>query len=412
MRRGVWLAWIPFLALALVAAGLGLIKHLAQDAQAGDQAWEPAESVEVVPARTITWRPTAELVGTVFALRSVRLQNELSGRVREVSFASGAVVESGQVLLTLDDALEQAELQAALASIEVALAAADAGEAQLRLAETELRRLQQMAATVATELELDRARAARDDARAQRARLRAEVELARARAAQVRARLAKLTLRAPFRARAGIRAVHEGQFLAEGTTIVGLEEVSERVYLDFAIPQDYASRARPGLTILADCPLLGQAPLPIEVVAVDAQVDNDTRNLRVRAVVSDPAGRLLPGMFVPIRVPVEEPREEVVVPATAVRRTSWADQVFVVAPGPDGAPRAAMRFVKLGPTVGQDVVVLEGLAAGEPVAATGSFKLRDGAKVQPAGAGPPGVAAEGAAAAPVESGAHGAGTAR
>lgn len=383
MRRSL-LPLVPFVGLGLVATGLGLLKHRGLDpAAAGQAAWEPAEAVEVVAARELSWRPTAELVGTVLAVRSVRLQNELAGQVREVRFGSGATVESGQVLLTLDDALQRAELDASRASVLVAEAAVGAGEARLRLAESELRRLVEMARGVATELELDRARAGRDGARADLARLQAEVALARARADLAAARLEKLTLRAPFRARVGIRSVHEGQYLPEGTTIVALEEVSEQVFLDFAIPQDYAARARPGLVIMADCPLLGREPLRIEVAAVDASVDFQTRNLRVRAVVADPQGRLLPGMFVPIRVPVDEPRAHVVVPGTAVRRTSWSDQVFVVAPDEQGALRAALRFVKLGPSLGEDVIVLEGLKAGEQVAATGSFKLRDKAKVQP-----------------------------
>lgn len=208
MKRSAWVALLPFAVLAAVGTGLVMIKRLALAADQGGQSWEMPEAVEVTAARTLAWRPTAELVGTVFALRSVRLQNELAGRVLEVCVDSGALVESGQVLLRLDDALARAELEAAEASVDVAQAAVDAGLAQLHLAETELRRLQQMGPTVATELDLDRARATRDAALAERARLRAEVRLAAARARQAAERLQKLTLRAPFRARVGIRSVH------------------------------------------------------------------------------------------------------------------------------------------------------------------------------------------------------------
>jgi membrane fusion protein (multidrug efflux system) len=113
-------------------------------------------------------------------------------------------------------------------------------------------------------------------------------------------------------------------------------------------------------------------------------------------------------------VPVEETREFVVVPVTAVRRASFADQVFVIEPtgekSPEGFPvlRAHQRFVKLGPTVGNDVIILDGIKNDEQVAASGSFKLREGALVMPAApaAGtaaaeaPPAPAAEPAAPAP------------
>ncbi len=405
--------------LALVAGGLALFKRralAAADAQAG--AYEPAEAVEVVAAREAAWTPMADLVGTVFSRRAVQLSNEVPGRVRAVHVASGQVVEEGAVVLELDDAVVRAEEGAAAAQVEVAAAAVGAGEARLRLAEVSLRRLERLARDVTTELDLDRARAELEQAKADRARLEAEVRLARARAAEVAARRAQRTVRAPFRARAGILGAHEGQFLPEGTAFLRLEELTDRVFLDFAIPQDHADKARPGLVIQGECPLLGPGPTPIEVVAVDAAVADATRNLRVRAEVRDPDGRLRAGMFVPIRVPIDAPRTHVFVPATAVLRQPHADAVFVVAPeapagggaaaggaaggaAGEGAPlRARTRFVRLGPATDDGVIVLEGLAAGEQVAATGAFKLRDGALVRPvapAGAGAPAGAPEGPA---------------
>lgn len=374
-----------FVVIAAVGGGLAAFKVRALSADAA-QGWEPAESVQVVAAREVSWRPTADLVGTVVSLRSVEVQNELAGVVREVRFESGAIVEAGGVLLTLDDTVEQADLAAAEASVRVAEASVESADARLRLAQAELRRVQEIAqARIASEIDLDRARSELDRATADKTRAAAEVDQARARVAQVQARLAKLTLRAPFRGRTGLRYVHEGQYLKDGTTIVALEEVAERIYLDFAIPQDHAPRVQPGASVMASAPVLGPAPVRIEVAAVDAAVDNGTRNIRVRAVLDNPGGVLRPGMFIQLRVPVSDPRPYVVVPATAVRRSSYADQLFVVVPG--DAPeqlRAKQRFVTLGPTIGDDVIVLEGVRAGEQVAATGSFKLRDGALVMPA----------------------------
>lgn len=377
-----------FLGVGAVAGGLTAYKVHALGADAG-QGWEPAMAVQVVPAREVLWNPEADLVGTVLSLRSVELQTEVAGVVREVRFESGAIVEAGQVLLVLDDAVERADLAAAEASVRVAEASVSAADARLSLARAELRRVEEIAqAKVASEIDLDRARSELDGATAERARALAELEAARARVTQVQVQLAKRTLRAPFRARAGLRYVHEGQYLKDGVTVVALEEVSERIHLDFAIPQDYAPRVRKGVSVMAHAAVLGPDPVRIEVVALDAAVNTETRNLRVRAILDDPGGVLRPGMFVQLRVPVADPQPYIVVPATAVRRTSYADQVFVVVPGAaPGELRAKQRFVKLGPTVGEDVIVLEGVEAGEQVAATGSFKLRDGALVAPADVG-------------------------
>jgi membrane fusion protein, multidrug efflux system len=220
-----------------------------------------------------------------------------------------------------------------------------------------------------------------DTARADRTRWLAEVDQAGARVAQVEARLAKLKIAAPFRARAGLRSVHEGQYLAEGADVVALQELTDTIYLDFAVPQEYAPRVTTGTAVMATGELLGPDPVRIEVVAVDATVNNTTRNLRIRAVVDNSRGTLVPGMFVQVRVPIEAPRSYVVVPSMAVRRAAYGNSVFVIEPDEKGTTRARQRFVTLGRTLEEDVIVLEGLRAGERVGGAGSFKLRDGAMV-------------------------------
>jgi membrane fusion protein (multidrug efflux system) len=200
-----------------------------------------------------------------------------------------------------------------------------------------------------------------------------------------------------------MRTVHEGQYLKEGTDVVELQELTDQIYLDFAIPQQYAPRVKEGTTVMATADLLGSEPVKIKVVAVDATVNNETRNLRIRSIVDNTQGRLVPGMSVQVKVPIEEPKSYVVVPSMAVHRAAYANSVFVVTPEPDGQTfRAHQRFVTLGPTVGENAIVLQGLKPGERIAGAGSFKLREGAKVMVA---PPGQPAQpGAGAAPGSSG--------
>jgi membrane fusion protein (multidrug efflux system) len=400
-----------FVFLGVAAGGLYLFKLDSIRAAASAPAFEPAEAVTITPAGTRRWQPTADLVGTVVALRSVALQNELAGQVRRVGFESGQIVEPGQVLVELDDSTDRADLRSAEAALRVAQAEVDVVEARIRLAESDLTRQEAAARSGATsESELDRARAEVARERAERLRAAASVDEERARIEQVKTRLDKLVIRAPFRARVGLRTVHEGQFLAvpmgmDSVPIATLQEVADDIYIDFAVPQEQVGRVQIGMSVdgVREGAGAGDAArraMRLEVVAIDAQANNVTRNVRVRARVDNREGALRPGMFVLIRVPTEEPRTFVTVPVTAVRRASYADQVFVVRkvqePGPDGAPvekmRAEQRFVKLGPTLGDEVVVLEGLEAGEPVAASGSFKLRPDALVMPAppaGAPPP-----------------------
>jgi membrane fusion protein (multidrug efflux system) len=80
-------------------------------------------------------------------------------------------------------------------------------------------------------------------------------------------------------------------------------------------------------------------------------------------------------------VPVGPARSAVVVPASALRKGPGGDHVFVLASGDDGRTRAQLRQVRAGPVLGDEIVILDGLAEGERVAASGSFKLREAALV-------------------------------
>jgi membrane fusion protein (multidrug efflux system) len=376
-------------ATLMAAGGFATVKLMQRktDAPQGGGGFEPSEATEIVAAREITWQATADLVGTVFAMRSVMVRNELAGVVREVGFDSGEEVKEGQVLLQQDDSMERADLDAAKAAVRVAEANITQADTQIGLAEVELGRLEGVQSRAVAAVEVDRAKAKLETARADRGKWVAEVDQAKAKVAQVEARLAKLTIKSPFRARAGLRTIYGGQYLAEGADVVALQELTDTVYLDFAVPQEYAPMVKIGLTVMATADLLGPNPVKITVAAIDATVNYDTRNLRIRAVVDNPRGVLVPGMSVQVRVPIEAPKTLVAVPSTAVRRAAYGNSVFVISPDEKGeGVRAHQRFVTLGQSVGEDLIVLKGLNAGERIAAAGSFKLRDGAKVMD---GPP-----------------------
>ena len=152
MNNRGWVGSAVLLGTLLVTAGsLVAWKHAASrkaDAAAASQP-EPIESVTLAVARARQYRPTTTSVGTVLALNSITLRNELSGTVRQVMLAPGRVVDSGTILVALDVSVEEAELQAE--------------QAQADLAATTLARLEVLRQAQATsQEEVDQARAARD----------------------------------------------------------------------------------------------------------------------------------------------------------------------------------------------------------------------------------------------------------
>lgn len=353
MNRRAWIG-SSLLLLTVVGTGVALAAWKRASIQEANAASanqpEPTESVTVAVATEREHRPTTTSIGTVLALRSITLRNELPGTVRHVMLTPGQIVDEGTVLVALDVSVEEAELRAQ--------------EAQAALAETVLGRTRRLIETrAASEEALDRARAERDIALAQIARTKAII--------------ARKTIRAPFRARVGISDVHPGQYLEEGTLLTTLQGVGDAAHVDFTVAQQVAAALREGESVevfaTSDSP-----PIVTKVVAVDARVDPTTRNAMVRARIEDAADDApRPGASVRVRVPVGSPRMAVVIPVSALRKGPGGDHVFVLAPAKDGKTRAHVRQVESGAMLGDEVVIRAGLSAGERVAASGSFKLRD-----------------------------------
>lgn len=343
----------------VVGAALAVWKHgVIQQAEASFAAQpEPVETVTAVRAKQREQRPSTTAVGTVLALRSISLRNELAGTVSRVNLTPGEIVEAGTVLVALDVSVEEAELAAQ--------------QAQAGLAETQYRRLSRLRESGAvSQDEVDRAKAERDVALAGIRRTRAVID--------------RKTIRAPFRARVGMADVHPGQYLGQGTLLTTLQGVADGVHVDFTVAQQVAEQLREGERVQITAGTAAQ-PLAATIVALDARVDPETRNAAVRARIKGTGNLPAPGASVQVRVPVGPSRLAVTVPVSALRRGPEGDRVFVIEQDADGDSRARMRRVQAGPVLDDEVVIEAGLRAGETVAATGSFKLQDSALVSIAG---------------------------
>jgi membrane fusion protein (multidrug efflux system) len=355
--------WIKSMLLLGVVIACGVVlaawKHSAmQDSQAASANQpEPMEVVTAAVAKQLDHRATTTSIGTVLALRSITLRNELAGTVSQARLTSGQIVEAGALLVLLDVSVEEAELKAQ--------------EAQAALAKTVLTRRQHLSRDLATaEEEVDRARA--------------DLQVAMAQIARTKAIIARKTIRAPFRARVGLADVHPGQYLNEGTQLTTLQGVDDAVHVDFTVAQQVAASLRVGENVevlTAD----SSSPLMAKIVALDSRIDPTTRNAMVRAKIEGTPNVPAPGASVRVQIPVGLSHKAVAVPASAVRKGPAGDQVFVLTSGEDGKTRAYLRTVGSGAILGDEVVILTGLSPGERVAAAGAFKLRDAVLVAIAG---------------------------
>ena len=355
-RRG-WIGSALLLG-TLLTTGVGLafwkLSALkASEAAAANQP-EPMEAATAAVASSRAYRPTATSVGTVLATRSITLENEVAGTVHRVALTPGQIVEPGQLLVALDVSVEEAELEAQ--------------KAQAALAQTTLTRLETLSSHDAvSQEEVDQARAARDVAQAQVARTRAVI--------------ARKTIRAPFRARVGIADVHPGQYLNEGTQLTTLQGVDDRVNVDFTVAQRIAAGLRVGDEVAIVTGGDGTASVGARITAIDARVDPTTRNAMIRAEVKGTRNLPAPGASVRVQVPAGPAGKAIAIPVSALRKDPSGDHVFVISPDKSGKQCAHVRPVRTSEALGDTVLIEDGLEAGELVATSGSFKLRDGVLV-------------------------------
>jgi len=318
----------------------------------------PPETVTAMLVESTQWEQTITATATVTAVQGVKVSAETGGRVSRIDFESGAVVKTGDVLIQLDTASEDAQLTSA--------------EATASLARANLTRV----------LELSKQNLSSQDALDS---AEAKVKETAAQAHNVRALIAKRTIRAPFSGRLGLRLINLGEILREGDDIVSLQTL-DPIYVDFSIPQKSLLRLKPGLEVRVTVDAAPDDFFTGKILATNPGVDPETRSVRVRAKIANPDEVLRAGMFANASVVMPEKQTVLAVAATAIAYATFGDSIFVVEEQENdqsGETEQVLRqqFIRLGQARGDFVDVIDGLKAGETVVTSGVFKLRSGMKV-------------------------------
>jgi membrane fusion protein, multidrug efflux system len=313
------------------------------------------QTVSTATAEYSAWQPEVLAVGSLRAVHGVEVTSEVAGLVRTVDFKSGAAARAGETLVQLNADPDIAQLQALQAEANLA-------------GLTYHRDLIQYQAQAIGRAQLD------TDA----ANLKSTREQEAAQAALV----AKKTIRAPFGGRLGITTVNPGQYLNPGDPIVTLESV-DPVYVDFRLPQDDLSRISVGQTVHVVADAYPGRTFEGKITSIDPLVDPSTRNFLAEATIRNPQHELLPGMFVRTRVEAGTKERYLTLPQTAITYNPYGETVYLVRkPAKPGEhPTAELKFVTLGPTRGDQVAVVKGLAAGDVVVSGGQMKIKNGSRL-------------------------------
>lgn len=322
-----------------------------------------------------------EAVGTVQPIAALQIKSRIDSQVMAVHVAEGAAVKEGDLLFSLDDRV----LKAQLAQIEAQILRT---KAQLEQAMRDRDRAIDLSRrNVGTEV-------ARDNAVTNVKAVEAQLAADEASRQNIQTQLSYTQIKAPVTGRIGSISAKPGAFVrsADTAAMTTVNQI-DPIYIAFALPQATFYEMR---TMLGDDAskvsveaAVGGRTATGAIAFIENQVDLATGTVTAKARMENGSEQLWPGSFVPVKVTLGTQTDAVVIPAVALQVGQNGPYVFTAKEG-----RAAVVNVKVARTIGEFVVLAEGLQGGEEVITSGQLRIANGS---PVSAKPAGTADAGAA---------------
>ena len=288
-----------------------------------------------------------EVPGTLMPYEATELRPEVSGRVTQLNLREGQQVGKGTLLVKLYD---------------------DDLQAQLKKLQVQLNIYEQTASRQAELLKIDGiSKQEYDLSVLQVNNIKADMEL-------IRTSIEKTEIRAPFSGRLGLRNVSIGAYVTPATLITNIRQENE-LKLEFTVPEKYSSRIRSGSMVKFTIEGLDKT-IPAKVLATEEAVMEDSRSLRIRAVVQGKAPQLIPGAFAKVQLDFGKDNNARLIPTQAVIPQARFKKVIVYRGG-----TAVFETVTTGVRDSTYVQIIEGLKAGDTVVTTGLLSIKPEAKI-------------------------------
>jgi membrane fusion protein (multidrug efflux system) len=338
----------------------------------------PPPEVGVITVRAAPIPLTRDLVGRLSATRVADVRARVAGILLKRLYKEGTEVKQGQALFQIDPA----PLKAALDAAAAALAQADATATNAHVSARRARELVPSGLVSRSDL---------DNAEATERSTAAAVEQAKANVEAARINLGYTRVTAPISGRAGQQAVTEGALVGQGTaTLLTTVEQIDPIYANFDQPAMEFGRLRRAQTS-GDIALVEPNKAVVQLTLpdgstygrtglldfLDVAVEPTTGAVALRAVVPNPDGQLLPGMYVNVRLTIGTLNHAFLVPQAALLRDGKGPYVLTV--GPDG--KVLQKRVITDATRGQNWIVTGGLTDADSVIVTGTQNAKPEAPV-------------------------------
>lgn len=285
--------------------------------------------------------------GTVLANEEAALRPETAGKIISINFKEGTFVRKGQLLVKINDADLQAQLKKSTLNYSLA-----------KQKEERIKGLLDIKGVSQEEY---------DVAFNQLQTIEADIDF-------TKAQIAKTEIRAPFDGIVGLKNISEGGYV-NTTDVIATMQQTDPVKVDFSLPEKYSGIINIEDTVTVS--LEGGGHLYTgEIYAIDPKIDQNTRSLKVRALVENKKHTIFPGSFAQVIISTES-KNAVVVPSMAVIPDLRGEKTFLIHKG-----KADLVLISTGTRTDTTVEVLKGVNAGDTVITTGIMGLKPGTPVK------------------------------
>jgi RND family efflux transporter MFP subunit len=332
--------------------------------------------------------------GYVTPRQRATIAAKITGRVTGVFFDEGTHVKEGQLLATLDDSDVKRALEAAVADRNSSQAAIADYEVQLKNAQIELHRAEELRkAGVQSQEALDNAEMAADSLRAKIVLAKEQVNASQTRIGEAQQAVDNCTIRAPFAGIVVSKDAQVGEMVSPvsaggGFTRTGIATIVDMHSNEFEVDvnESYIARVHDGQDVDAILDAYPDRTIPSKVRTVIPTADRQKATVKVRIGIPqlEKYPFILPDMGVKVsfkgeeeKTPTNEPAAKAFIPKGAVRTDAGSSYVFLVHDG-----KVERRAVKLGIDRGTDVAVIAGVTPGDSLVVKGPENLHDGDKIE------------------------------
>ena len=307
---------------------------------------QPA-AVDVIIAGNQSISSTVEANGSIIANEFVELHPEVSGRITYLNIPEGALVQKGTILARINDADLQAQLNKTKVQLELA-----------QKTEERLTKLLTIKGIGQSDYDL---------ALNQVNSLKADLDY-------TQVLIDKTVLKAPFSGLIGLRQISQGAYISPTNIIATMQQVN-KLKVDFTVPEEYSSIIRKGSIVEVAVEGQNNARCKAVVIAREPQVNQTTRNILIRALLTNCTAN--PGTFAKVYFKAGSARNSILIPTSAIIPDDKYKKIVVVKNG-----QANYVVVETGVRKEDVVEITSGLSIGDSVVVDGVLFARPGKPVK------------------------------